>query len=131
MWYRIMNNPLIATNPKKYTNTYYLKVDKRMLENSKVVRGFVGEIIEERKRLADPDADDLVSLILQDPSYQEVEEIIDDVLILFLAGSKTTQVTTSNFISFMLHEPEQYERLRAEVDPFMETVRDDLIGKMT
>ena len=60
----MMNNPLIATNPKKYTNTYYLTVDKRLLENSKVVRGFVGEIIEERKKLADPDADDLVSLIL-------------------------------------------------------------------
>ena len=64
MWYRIMSNPLIATNPKKYINTYYFKVDKRMLENSKVVRGFVREIIEDRKREADPDAEDLVSLIL-------------------------------------------------------------------
>lgn len=48
-----------------------------------------------------------------------------------MAGSKTTQTTTSNFISFMLHEPEQFDRLRAEIDPFFKTVKDDLIGKMT
>ena len=108
MMYRILNNPLISINARKYINREIFEVDKRMFENCRVLRGFVGEIVEDRKRRTDLDADDLVSLILEDPSYQEVEEIIDDVLILFMAGSKTTQATTSNLISFMLHEPEQF-----------------------
>ena len=62
--YRIMTNPLIMMNPKKYIDKEYLTVDKRMFENSRILRGFVREIVEERKRRANPDADDLVSLIL-------------------------------------------------------------------
>ena len=58
-------------NPKKYVNKDYFTVDKRMCENCRVLRGFVKEIVEDRKNGANPDADDLVSLILKDPSYQE------------------------------------------------------------
>ena len=51
-------------NPKKYVNKDYFTVDKRMCENCRVLRGFVKEIVEDRKKGANPDADDLLSLIL-------------------------------------------------------------------
>jgi len=53
------------------------------------------------------------------------------VLILFFAGSKTINSTISNFILTMLHEPDMLARLRAEIDPFMATMDDDIMGKMT
>lgn len=49
---------------------------------------------------------------------------------MFIAGSKTVQTATSNLIISMLHEPEQYARLRKEIDPFLNSVKDDFMGKM-
>ena len=63
---------------------------------------------------------DVISLILQDGTYTEIEDMIDDVLVMFLAGSKTIQNTTSNLITTMIYEPEIYAKLRAEIDPLME-----------
>lgn len=50
---------------------------------------------------------------------------------MFLAGSKTVQGATSNLIISMMHEPEQYARLREEIDPYLDSVKDDFMGKMT
>ena len=53
------------------------------------------------------------------------------MLILFIAGSKTVQGATTNFITTMVHEPETYKRLREEVDPFMQRMQDNVMEKMT
>jgi len=49
---------------------------------------------------------------------------------MFFAGSKTVQTTTTNLISTMQFEPEEYARLRSEVDSFMDKVKGDIMGKM-
>jgi len=85
---RIVSNPLILYDIK-YAEKEIFAIDNRMFENSRAIRGFIHEIIQAKKSAADPEANDLVSLILQEPSYQDLEEITDDVLILFFAGSKT------------------------------------------
>ena len=90
------------------------------------------QIIEDRKKASDTAnfGGDIISLLLQDESYQDTEAIIDDIIVMFIAGSKTVQSTTSNLITTMLHEPEVYAKLKAEVDPFMSKVKDDIMGKM-
>ena len=50
---------------------------------------------------------------------------------MFLAGSKTVQITTTNLITNLIHHPEVYQKLRAEIDPYMATVKDDIMNKMT
>lgn len=52
------------------------------------------------------------------------------MLVLFIAGSKTVQTTTTNLIATMAHEPEAFSRLRAEIDSFMGRVKDDIMTKM-
>lgn len=75
----------------------------------------------------------MLSLVLQDTSdtFTDIEELIEDMGVLFLAGSKTTQATTTNLIVTMLHEPEEFRRLRAKIDPFMESVKENIIEGMT
>ena len=77
------------------------------------------------------DASDIVSLLLHEDSYKSDEEIIDDLLVLFIAGSVTIQNTTTNFIGNMLSNPEEMKRLLACIDPFMDKVKDDIMEKMT
>ena len=89
----------------------------------------IGGIIDEKKVKNDPDANDVVSLLLGDPSYQETSDLIDDVIVMFFAGSKTVQGTTTNLITTMLHEPEEFARLKVETEGIMDKVKDDIMGK--
>ena len=45
---------------------------------------------------------------------------------MFLAGSQTVQNTTTNTITTMCFEPEIKAKLLAEIDPIMESVKDDV-----
>ena len=72
-----------------------------------------------------------MSILLQDENYQNTEDIIDDVFVMFLAGSKTVQTTTSNLITSLLFNPDVYKKFRAEVDPLMDRVKDDIVTKMS
>ena len=127
---RIIGNPLIMMNPS-FMDKDILTVDHRFFANCRELRGLIGRIVEDKRKLMDPEAGDVVSLLLQDPDYQNTEEIIDDVLVMFIAGSKTVQITTTNLITSMLHEPEVYRKMRDEIDPMLERVKDDIMGKMT
>ena len=49
---------------------------------------------------------------------------------MYIAGSKTVQTTTSNLITSLIFNPECYKKLHEETDPFMERVKDDIMGKM-
>ena len=49
---------------------------------------------------------------------------------MFLAGSKTVQVTTSNLITSLLHNPDVHKKFLGEVDSLMDRVKDDIMGKM-
>ena len=71
-----------------------------------------------------------MSLLLEDENYQNREDIIDDVILMYIAGSKTVQATTSNLITSLIFNQECFKKLRAEIDPFMERVKDNIMGKM-
>ena len=63
----------------------------------------------------------MISILLLDDIYaKQHDDIIDDVLTMFIAGSKTVQATTTNFITHMLHRPDLREKLDAELNPMFE-----------
>ena len=127
---RIAKNPLIITKIVTL-ETEMLPSDRRYVKNCLALRNFVAQIIDEKKASKLTDPSDFLALLLQDESYQEREDVIDDIIILFLAGAETVQGTTTNFITTMAHEPAAYKRLREEVDPFMQRVQDNIMEKMT
>ena len=72
---------------------------------------------------------DMISLLVQDPIYKDqVNDIVDDVLVMFIAGSKTLQVTTTNLITHLLHRPDIKEKLYAEVNPILEKTHEDFMS---
>lgn len=123
---RLTTNPLAAN----FGESEIMKIDTYYFENCKSLRGYFTDIIENKKKAADPNAQDIVSILLQDVNYQNTDDIIDDVFTMFFAGSKTVQTTTSNLITSCLFNPDVYKRLREEVDPLMDRVKDDIMTKM-
>lgn len=129
--YRLTNNVLMNISTY-FVDKEIFTVDKRFFANSYAIRGLLKQVIQTKRKLniSQEDASDIVSLLLHEESYASDDEIIDDLIILFIAGSATVQNTTTNFIVNMLANPEEYKRLLAEVDPFMDGVRDNVMEKM-
>ena len=85
---RIMSNPLLVMIPSLMDREWTAK-DRRFFANCKHLRGFIRDIVVEKKNSKDAEAGDVISLILEDLNYQDEDDIIDDVIIMFLAGSQT------------------------------------------
>ena len=49
---------------------------------------------------------------------------------MFIAGSKTVQTATSNLITSMIYNPDKHAKMMKEIDPYMETIQDDIQNKM-
>ena len=60
-----------------------------------------------------------------------LDDLIDDMIMLFTAAQKTTQVTITNFIATLCHEKDVYRRLIDVIDPFMRRVEGNLMEDMT
>ena len=85
---RMTKNPLIIM--KLVTmETEMLATDRHYVHNCHALRGLIGQIIEEKKAQKNTSPTDFLNLLLQDDSYQDPEHVIDDMLVLFVAGSKT------------------------------------------
>lgn len=123
---RITQSPFAAVSPE----SEWLAIDKHYANNCRTLRGYFGDIIDKIKQKKDTNAQDIVSLLLQDENYQNREDIIDDIIVMYIAGSRTVQTTTSNLITSLIFNPEYYKKLHEETDPFMERVKDDIMGKM-
>ena len=68
---------------------------------------------------------DVISLIMKDEVYSKnIEFAIDDVIIMFVAGSKTVQGTTTNFLGQYMNNEELRKNFHAEIDPLMKEVED-------
>ena len=111
------------------------EADKRFFANCKSLRNFLLQVIKERKASTpkEDDADvDMISILIEDPTYKDqVEDIVDDVIVMFIAGSKTLQTTTTNLITHLLHRPDIKEKLYAEVNPILERTQEDFMKLLT
>ena len=131
---RIASNPLIIVNPNFFLKQL-TEVDRRFFINCKTLRNFLLDVVQERKKMdlkEDDDDVDMISLLVQDETYKDqIEDIVDDVLVMFIAGSKTIQTTKTNMITHLLTRPEIKEKLYAEVDPILERTKDDFMKLLT
>ena len=113
------------------------KVDTVCFKNSKTLRDFIQTAIEERvekleKGENSEDAADMIGILLGDDNYKDCHsDIIDDIIVMFLAGSKTIQGTTTNFVTHLTEFTELRDRFRAEIDPVLEPIKDDIQEKLT
>ena len=127
--YRLSMNPFLYMGD--FAETEIFALDKHYLENCRSSRQFFRDIINDKKAQKDKStAKDIVSLLLQDENYQDSEDIIDDLFVMFIAGSKTVQTTTSNLITSMIYNPDKNAKMMAEIDPYMEKIQDDIQNKM-
>ena len=89
---RIASNPLIIVNPNFFLKQM-TEVDRRFFINCKTLRKFLIDVVQERKKMdlkEDDDDVDMISILVNDATYKDQEEdIVDDVLVMFIAGSKT------------------------------------------
>jgi len=82
----------------------YTAHDRRFFKNVKTLRNHIKKIIQEVKDgkaggLAVGEQKDIISIIVEDPTYKDdLEAITDEVIVMFIAGTKTVQGTTTNFI---------------------------------
>lgn len=71
----------------------------------------------------------MLSALIKNDLYNDDELIIDEIVILFLAGSKTVQLTTTNLFCYLEKEPEVRRKLQAEIDEKLGPIKDDINGK--
>jgi len=57
------------------------------------------------------------------------EKIIDEIVGLFAAGSKTVQTTTANLICYLEKHPQVKSKLQNEIDSKIGPIQDDIKGK--
>lgn len=90
-------------------------------------------LVEDRKKgkgggLAVGDNKDVISMLVEDEVYANVEDIVDDVVVMFIAGTKTVQGTTTNFLGNYTNREEFRKKLHEELDPFVEKIKHDWVN---
>jgi len=68
-------------------------------------------------------------MMVADDSYKDsIEDIIDDVIIMFFAGTKTVQTTTTNLLGLYCNTPSFRDKLHKEMDPLVDKVKHDWVN---
>ena len=101
---RVKKNPLIMMNPNFFEKEIF-SIDKRFAENCRAIRSLIHKIIKERRAEKDSTKNDVLAMLLADDYYDNDENLIDDIIIMFFAGSKTVQSATSTLFVNMIYEP--------------------------
>jgi cytochrome P450 len=129
---RINDNPLFLLVPtlatKQLTNA-----DRKFFKNTAVMRDHIRQIIVDRQKgktggLAVGEQKDIISMLVEDDSYKDsIDDIIDEVIVMFIAGTKTVQGTTTNLLGLYCNTPEFKEKLHKDMDPLVEKVQHDWV----
>jgi len=128
---RFSANPLIGVFPSLYL-WQITEVDKRFFKNCATLRSHLREIVKRYQANPETSNGAVIAMLAADPLYKDnVEDIIDDVIVMFIAGSKTVQATTTNFFTHMLHRPEVRAKVDAELSPFLDKCKENFMELMT
>ena len=104
---------------------------KRNVENEKnVIRKMIRERKEGKSGTYFKDQSDLLSVLVDNEFYRDQEEkIVDEVIMIFLAGSKTTQNTAANMFCYFEKNPEIKKIVQKEIDDKLTPLSNDIMGK--
>jgi len=76
------------------------------------------------------DSPDMLTILTKHEFFAGQEEkIIDEIVGLFAAGSKTVQTTTANLICYLEKHPQVKSKLQNEIDSKIGPIQDDIKGK--
>ena len=98
------------------------------------MRERIKEIINKRKEgvsggLSTDVQKDIISMLIEDDIYKNsIEDICDEVIVMFIAGSKTVQGTTTNFLGNYTNRADWREKLHKELDVLTEKVKHDWLN---
>lgn len=129
---RFMTNPLAGFFPLiRLTGQ-----DARYLDNAYRFRDAMRKLIEDKKKTPssedETDSIDMFRVLIEDDYYKDKpEEIINEVIVMFAAGMKTIQVSTTNVIQFLHFNPEYKKRLLEEIEGPLNEISDDFMTKLT
>lgn len=113
---RVKSNPLLAFNPK-WNEKKFTKEDERFHDNCTTFRSFVKELIQKRKDKQlkglsvgtegqKDENSDMIGQLLNDSMYcDKIDDIIDDIIIMFIAGTATVQGSTTNLLTQLTQNP--------------------------
>ena len=131
-----MKNPIMLFKVMT-TNIAITPLDKLFEKNAFILRNYIRKIITDRMNgitdgLAVEGNKDIISMLLEDEIYKDdIDDIIDDIIVMFIAGSKTVQGTTTNFLGHYCSNEKLRKDFHAEVDPIIEQCKDDFVNKFT
>lgn len=98
---------------------YYIsQFDKELAFNQDQLRGLIRKMIAERREAIKKDPQvgkrgDLLSVMLQDPVFEnDDEQIINESLTFFIGGTLTQATTIGNTLCYMIKNPIVYKKVR-------------------
>ena len=131
---RTITRPDIMFFPST-TDWTWTAADRRAVRNIASLRTVLRGIVSDRRKGIShsyDDGTDLIGILLTSDLFRDDENaMIDEVIVMFLAGMKTVAVSTANLISFLIMNPDKKEKLLAETQHRMEGVADDFVSKFT
>ena len=112
---RMQKNKLLLLNSSFFKREIF-PADRRQFENARRLRKFILDIVLAKKKMLedkkdDEEVSDLISLLIYDDMNSDNDGIIDDIIVLFITGSTTTQVAVSNLIVTSLFEAGLHDRI--------------------
>lgn len=124
---------LVKELRQPYLNWYFnsFGIINQHLKRSKESRDILQNIIDRRK-LSDEKYHDLLDMLLEarydDGSAMENEQLIDEILVLFVAGHETTANSLSFTIQLLAQHPEWQEKVRTQYHEVLKDNSTDLMA---
>lgn len=111
----------------------YTPKDLRIARNIKRLRQLISRIIQDRRSgrtKGCSDEPDLIEILLESEFYRNGTDscLVDEVITLFVAGMKTVQLSTTNFIYYMTKYPHHKQRIRDEIGCHLEKAEKDPVN---
>jgi cytochrome P450 len=111
----------------------YTPKDLRIARNIKRLRQLISRIIQDRRSgrtKGCSDEPDLIEILLESEFYRNGTDscLVDEVITLFVAGMKTVQLSTTNFIYYMTKYPQHKQRIRDEIGCHLEKAEKDPVN---
>lgn len=110
-------------------------MNARFVRNSRRMREHIKKLINDRKagisKSYHEGQTDLLDIIIEEELYKnDLDAMVDEMIVLFIAGMKTIQITTTNLVQYCTKFPENKERILKETYSVIDGMKDDIVEKL-
>jgi cytochrome P450 len=122
---RALGNPLVMMFPY-FADKGITASERRFINNAATLRRHIEKLIVDRRSGKSQsyhggDEKDFLDLLINDELYMEqgVGRLIDDIIVMFIAGMETIQMATTNLVQHLTMLPDMKKRLIQETEPVL------------